>query len=87
MDASLWGAGVAGGRTCCAGGLRPVPAPSAAAGRAGRRRRAPATLVQGNTQSTGFQYKVYELQPLQDFAIDARVLASERYHSGRESDL
>jgi hypothetical protein len=48
---------------------------------------APAAPVQGTTQSAGFQFKGYELQPLQDFAIDARVLASERYHVGRESDL
>lgn len=48
---------------------------------------APAAPVQGNTQAAGFQFKGYELQPLQDFSIDARVLASERYRSGRESDL
>ena len=47
----------------------------------------PAAPVQGNTQAAGFQFKGYDLQPLQDFAVDARVLASERYHSGRESDL
>jgi hypothetical protein len=43
--------------------------------------------TQGSTQAAGFQFKGYELQPLQDFTIEARVLASERYHSGRESDL
>ena len=43
--------------------------------------------VQGNTESPGFKFKGYDLQPLQDFTIDARVLASERYSSGRESDL
>jgi hypothetical protein len=48
---------------------------------------APAVPTQGNTHAAGFQFKGYELQPLQDFVIDARVLASERYHSGRESDL
>ena len=48
---------------------------------------APAAPVQGTTQSAGFQFKGYELQPLQDFVIDARVLASERYHSGRESGV
>jgi len=48
---------------------------------------APAVPTQGSTQAAGFQFKGYELQPLQDFTIDARVLASERYRSGRESDL
>lgn len=32
---------------------------------------APAAPVQANTQSAGFQFNGYELQPLQDFAIDA----------------
>lgn len=48
---------------------------------------APSAPTQSNTQSGGFQFKGYQLQPLQDFAIDARVLSSETYRTGREADL
>lgn len=43
--------------------------------------------VQANTEAAAFQFKGYALQPLQNFALAARVLASERYHTGREADL
>lgn len=42
---------------------------------------------QGDTASDAFAFKGYTLQPLQDFAIEARVLASEVYRSDREADL
>ncbi len=42
---------------------------------------------QGDTASGTFAFKGYTLQPLQDFTIEARVLASETYRSDREADL
>jgi hypothetical protein len=42
---------------------------------------------QGDTALAGFPFKGYTLQPLQDFTIEARVLASETYGSDREADL
>ena len=42
---------------------------------------------QGDSSAAGFPFKGYTLQPLQDFKIEARVLASETYRSGREADL
>lgn len=48
---------------------------------------APEVPEQRHTQEAEFQFRGYALQPLQEFAVAARVLASERYHTGRESDL
>lgn len=42
---------------------------------------------QGDTSSGVFAFKGYTLQPLQDFTIEARVLASETYRSDREAEL
>ncbi|WP_127806630.1 hypothetical protein [Hydrogenophaga sp. NH-16] len=42
---------------------------------------------QGDTTSDAFVFKGHTLQPLQDFSIEARVLASETYRSDRESAL
>jgi hypothetical protein len=42
---------------------------------------------QGDTTSDAFAFKGYTLRPLQDFRIEARVLASETYRSDREADL
>lgn len=42
---------------------------------------------QGDTSSDVFTFKGYTLQPLQDFTIEARVLASETYRSDREAEL
>lgn len=48
---------------------------------------AAAVPQQGDTASDAFAFKGYTLQPLQDFTIEARVLASETYRSDREADL
>jgi hypothetical protein len=42
---------------------------------------------QGASSAAGFPFKGYTLQPLQDFKIEARVLASETYRADREADL
>ena len=58
---------------------RPVPrAPGAVAA---------AVPQQGDARAGEFPFKGYTLQPLQDFQIEARVLASETYRSDREADL
>jgi hypothetical protein len=41
----------------------------------------------GQVAVAGFPFKGYTLQPLQDFQIEARVLASETYRTDREADL
>jgi hypothetical protein len=46
-----------------------------------------ASPQQDDAQAAGFPFKGYTLQPLQDFRIEARVLASETYRSDREADL
>lgn len=43
--------------------------------------------AQGDTSAPGFAFKGYTLQPLQDFRIEARVLAAETYRSDREAEL
>jgi hypothetical protein len=48
---------------------------------------AAAVPQQDDTASDAFAFKGYTLQPLQDFRIEARVLASETYRSDREADL
>ncbi|MDR0776065.1 MAG: hypothetical protein LBE81_05445 [Azonexus sp.] len=40
---------------------------------------APETPVQVETREATFDYKGFSIQPLADFSIEARVLASERY--------
>ena len=58
---------------------RPVhPAPGAVAA---------AVPQQSDAAAAEFPFKGYTLQPLQDFRIEARVLASETYRTGRESEL
>ena len=42
---------------------------------------------QGASSAAGFPFKGYTLQPLQNFQIEARVLASETYRADREADL
>lgn len=42
---------------------------------------------QGDSRAAGFPFKGYTLQPLQNFQIEARVLASETYRTDREADL
>lgn len=48
---------------------------------------APNPPEQVEERAAGFPFKGYTLQPLQNFQIEARVLASERYRTGREADL
>ncbi|MGM9425329.1 hypothetical protein [Hydrogenophaga sp. MI9] len=48
---------------------------------------AAAVPQQHDAQAAEFPFKGYTLQPLQDFQIEARVLASETYRTGRESEL
>ena len=48
---------------------------------------APSPPEQTDEQAADFPFKGYSLQPLQNFQIEARVLASERYRTGREADL
>jgi hypothetical protein len=56
--------------------VRPGPGPVAVA-----------VPEQGASSAAGFPFKGYTLQPLQDFQIEARVLASETYRADREADL
>jgi hypothetical protein len=42
---------------------------------------------QGDTTSDAFPFKGFTLRPLQDFKIEARVLASQTYRSDRLADL
>jgi hypothetical protein len=46
-----------------------------------------AVPLQKASSAAGFSFKGYTLQPLQDFKIEARVLASETYRTDREADL
>lgn len=48
---------------------------------------APNPPEQVDERAADFPFKGYTLQPLQNFQIEARVLASERYRTGREADL
>ena len=48
---------------------------------------APDVPAQQDQQAPGFPFKGYNLQPLQKFQVEARVLGAERYSVGREADL
>ncbi|MEZ5703768.1 MAG: hypothetical protein R3E42_20045, partial [Burkholderiaceae bacterium] len=48
---------------------------------------APSPPEQADERIADFPFKGYTLQPLQNFQLEARVLASERYRTGREADL
>ena len=43
--------------------------------------------VQSSSKQQGFTHKGYHITPLEDFSIEARVLAAKDYTFGREADL
>ena len=46
-----------------------------------------AAPLQEDTAASAFSFKGYTIEPLQDFQIEARVLAAETYRTDREAEL